>query len=159
MSGQKFDQSKVPLDLIPSDAEEEIGKVLLAGEEKYGRANWAKGIELSRLIAAAKRHINQFNKGEDFDDETKTLHLANAAVNLMFAIWMYKNRPDLDDRWEVLLKRDKDKSDAELLEQIKKDIDRENNNFHNVERPVKINLDDLINNINDFNLPEGSEYE
>ena len=38
--------------------------------------------------------------GEDFDEETKTLHIANAACNLLFAIWMMKNRPDLDDRWD-----------------------------------------------------------
>lgn len=97
--GLKFDSSKVPLDLIPSEALFEIGKVLAFGAQKYGRSNWAQGIEMSRLIAASLRHIAQFNQGEDLDEEAKTLHLANAATNLMFAIWMFRNRPDLDDRW------------------------------------------------------------
>jgi hypothetical protein len=100
MEGKKFDSDKIPLNLLPSDALFEIGRVLQAGKEKYGEANWAKGIGISRLLGAAMRHTAQFNAGEDLDEETKTLHIANAACNLMFAIWMMKNRPDLDDRWE-----------------------------------------------------------
>ncbi len=97
--GLKYDSEKPPMDLLPYEALEEIAKVLAFGEKKYQTANWAKGIEMRRLISAAMRHLGQFNNGEDFDDESKTLHLANAACNLMFAIWMYKNRPDLDNRW------------------------------------------------------------
>lgn len=97
--GLKYDAAKAPMDLLPFESLEEIAKVLAAGEQKYGTANWAKGIEMRRLIAAAMRHLGQFNNGEDYDDETKTLHIANAACNLLFAIWMYKNRPDLDNRW------------------------------------------------------------
>lgn len=103
--GLKFDSQKVPLDLLPYEALEEIGKVLAAGERKYGTANWAAGIELRRLLAAALRHIGQFNAGEDMDEETQTLHIANAACNLMFAIWMFKNRPDLDNRWTKNIKK------------------------------------------------------
>jgi hypothetical protein len=99
MKGKKFDAGKLPLELFPTDAIFEIGKVLQAGQKKYGKANWAEGIEVSRLIGAAMRHIYQFNDAEDNDEETQTLHIANAACNLMFAIWMMKNRPDLDDRW------------------------------------------------------------
>lgn len=99
MAGIKHDSSKPPMDLIPYEALEEIAKVLAAGEQKYGTANWTGGIEMRRLLSAAMRHLGQFNSGEDFDNETQTLHIANAATNLLFAIWMYKNRPDLDNRW------------------------------------------------------------
>jgi hypothetical protein len=102
--GIKHDQSKPPMDLLPYDSLEEVAKVLGFGAKKYERANWAKGINQSRLIAAALRHIGQFNNGEDFDKESETLHLANAACNLLFAIWMYKNRPDMDDRWVKSIK-------------------------------------------------------
>lgn len=105
MAGKKFDQQKPPLDLIPPEAIFEIGKVLEAGRKKYGKANWAKGITVSRLLAAALRHIFQYLMGEDLDEETQTLHTANAATNLMFAIWMIKNRPELDDRWTKSVKR------------------------------------------------------
>lgn len=114
--GNKFDSEKVPLELFPSEAIFEIGKVLAKGREKYGKANWAQGIEISRLLGASLRHIYQFNAGEDKDKETNTLHIANAACNLLFAIWMYYNRPDLDDRWikEVLTKAEEfDKLSAE----------------------------------------------
>jgi hypothetical protein len=97
--GTKYDQGKAPLDLIPYDSLEEIAEVLRFGAEKYDRANWANGISYSRLIAAAMRHLGKYNNGEDLDDETNTLHIANAATNLIFLIWMHKNRPDLDDRW------------------------------------------------------------
>jgi len=109
MSGIKHDSEKEPLDLLPPEALFEIGRVLAAGKKKYGTANWAKGITISRLLAASLRHIFQFLKGEDYDKETKTLHIANAACNLMFAIWMMKNRPDLDDRWIKGVKNGKKK--------------------------------------------------
>lgn len=99
VTGVKFDQSKAPLDLLPYEALEEIAKVLSAGERKYGTANWANGIHTRRLISAALRHIGQFNAGQDYDQETETLHLANAACNLLFAIWMMKRRPEFDNRW------------------------------------------------------------
>lgn len=121
MSGKKFDGDKVPLDLIPMDALMEIGKVLAAGAKKYERANWANGIEMSRLISAAMRHLLQFNNGEDMDEECQTLHLANSAVNLMFAIWMYKNRPDMDDRWaNTIKKKNKEKEFVKRTNELMK---------------------------------------
>ena len=107
--GVKFDDQKEPLDLLPTEALFEIANVLKFGKEKYGKANWAQGIEVSRLIAASLRHIYKFNAGEDLDPESSTNHLANAACNLMFAIWMLKNRPELDDRWiKEIIKKDED---------------------------------------------------
>lgn len=97
--GKKFDNEKPPLDLIPYEAEEAIAQVLKYGKEKYGRANWAKGIEYSRLIAATKRHLGKFNKGEDIDPEFGLNHIAHAACNLIMLLWMIENRPDMDDRW------------------------------------------------------------
>lgn len=97
--GTKFNTGKAQHSLIPPEALEECAKVLTFGVVKYGRANWAKGIPISELLDATMRHINKFNMGIDFDDETKTYHIANACVNLMFAIWMMENKPEFDDRW------------------------------------------------------------
>jgi len=97
--GVKFDEKKPPMELLPYESLEEIAKVLAFGAKKYKRANWANGIEMSRLLSASMRHIGQFNSGENYDKESQTLHLANAACNLLFAIWMFKHRPDLDNRW------------------------------------------------------------
>jgi len=97
--GVKHDNGKEPLDLVPYEALQEIARVLDFGKQKYGRANWANGINYSRLIAAAMRHLNQYNSGIDTDNETGISHAAHAACNLMFLLWMEKNRPDMDDRW------------------------------------------------------------
>lgn len=105
VEGVKFDTEKVPMELLPYESLEEIAKVLAFGAKKYERANWANGIEMSRLISASLRHIGQFNSGQDLDDESHTLHLANAACNLLFAIWIFKNRPDLDNRWIKNIKK------------------------------------------------------
>lgn len=97
--GIKYDSEKEPLNLIPYESIKEVAKVLKFGAEKYNPYNWTYGIEYTRLIAAALRHIHKFNDGEDFDEETKTLHVANAVCNLLFLIWMYNNRKDMDDRF------------------------------------------------------------
>ena len=103
--GAKFDEGKEPLDLLPYDALVEVAKVLAFGEQKYETANWTKGIEQRRLISAALRHLYKFNNGEDHDTESGINHLAHSACNLLFAIWMYKNRPDMDNRWAPNVKK------------------------------------------------------
>jgi hypothetical protein len=97
--GKKYDKGKAALDLIPWEALEGMGTVLEFGKSKYGRANWAKGIEYSRLIAATLRHIYKFSSGQDLDDESGLSHLDHAATNIAMLKWMSKNRTDLDDRW------------------------------------------------------------
>lgn len=98
-SGTKHDQGKAPLDLIPYAGEEAIAQVLAFGAKKYAPGNWAKGIEYSRLISAAKRHIGAYASGEDVDPESGLSHIAHAGCCIMFLLHMQKHRPDLDDRW------------------------------------------------------------
>jgi hypothetical protein len=102
--GKKFDQGKPPLDLIPAEFLLEVGKVLDFGAKKYDRANWAQGIEYSRLISAALRHIYAFNGGEDKDPESGISHIGHAGCNLAFLSWHLANRTDLDNRWVKLIK-------------------------------------------------------
>lgn len=97
--GKKFDQGKAPMDLLPYESLYEVARVLGFGEKKYDAGNWANGIEMRRLLSAAYRHMGQYNSGQDVDEESEISHLAHAACNLLFAIWMEKNRPDLDNRW------------------------------------------------------------
>lgn len=107
MKAIKYDGEKPQLDLIPAEAIIEIGKVLTFGQSKYGRANWANGIEVSRLLSAAMRHLNQFNSGEDLDPESGLSHVSHAACNMAFLIWTLQNRPELDNRWVKQLKEKK----------------------------------------------------
>lgn len=98
--GHKADSSKPDLSLIPMDSLWEMGKAFTYGANKYGRHNFREGIEMSRLLAASMRHITQFNEGEDIDEETQCLHLGNAMAGLAMAIFMYKNKPEMDNRWK-----------------------------------------------------------
>lgn len=98
--GKKFDEGKPPFDLLPYEALAETAKVLAFGAKKYGRGNWAKGINLSRLCAASLRHTYQFLSGEDDDIESGINHLAHATCGLMFALTLIKQgRTEYDDRW------------------------------------------------------------
>lgn len=98
-SGTKHDNGKPQLDLLPMEALEEISKVLTFGLQKYSKDNWKGGLEYSRLIAAALRHIYKFNSKIDTDDESGENHIAHAACNLMFLLYFIRqNRKDLDDR-------------------------------------------------------------
>lgn len=98
--GVKYDQGKPRLDLIPSEALIELGKVLEYGCRKYSVGNWAKGIAYSRLIAATMRHIAQFNSGEDLDPESGLSHISHALCNLVFlSYFIFTNKNNKDDRW------------------------------------------------------------
>lgn len=98
--GTKADDSKPDLSLIPKDALWEMAKAFTYGANKYGRHNYREGIEISRLLAAAMRHITQFNEGENHDEESQALHLGNAMAGIAMAIYMYYNKPDMDNRYK-----------------------------------------------------------
>lgn len=98
--GMKHDQEKPRMDLLDTSWLVGVAEILTFGAKKYASHNWRGGIELSRLIAAALRHISSFNDGEDIDAETGKSHLYHASCCLMFASWMLNNRPDLDDRYK-----------------------------------------------------------
>ncbi|KKL12261.1 hypothetical protein LCGC14_2537540 [marine sediment metagenome] len=84
--GTKHDQGKLRYDLIPPDVMDEVAFVLTHGAQKYGDRNWELGIEHSRTIAAAERHIAAFKAREQLDADGNTHHLANAIVELMFTL-------------------------------------------------------------------------
>lgn len=101
-SGLKFDFDKPRMDLIDPLFLEDVAKVLSFGAYKYAAHNWRKGLEASRLIAAAYRHLNAINKGEDIDQESGLPHTAHLGCCVMMLHWMLTYRPDKDDRWYKL---------------------------------------------------------
>lgn len=101
-TGLKYDDDKPRLDLVPAKATLETAKVYTFGAKKYDAHNWRKGINYSRLIAAAKRHLNTFedHTKSDFDHESDLHHLAHAIVNLQMLLeFELTGRIDLDDRY------------------------------------------------------------
>lgn len=98
--GTKHDAGKPPMDLLDRHALEEIAQVLEFGRRKHAAHNWRGGLPMSRLMAAAMRHLMAYNDGEDFDPESGLSHLAHAGCCVMFALRMEKDRPDMDDRYK-----------------------------------------------------------
>jgi len=98
VGGDKHDKGKPRLDLLNRELLEEMGHVLAFGAEKYGAWNWQQGIPISRLIAAALRHLVAYSDGESIDAESDRNHLGHAGCCLMFALWMERHRSNLDDR-------------------------------------------------------------
>lgn len=65
--GSKFDAGKPPLSLISRTALEEEARVMAFGKDKYGEHQWRGGMNFSRLMDAALRHVYAFADGEDKD--------------------------------------------------------------------------------------------
>ena len=97
-AGIKHDAGKLPLHLVPSEAIEEVAKVLAFGANKYQDWNWAKGFKWSRLYAASLRHLYAHMRGEDKDPETGLSHLAHCACNLLFLVYHEQHNVGEDDR-------------------------------------------------------------
>ena len=99
--GVKFDQGKPRMDLIAPELLEEVGKVLAYGAEKYGVRNWELGMDWGRPYAAALRHMNAWQRGEDVDPETGLSHMAHAACNLMMLLAFRERGVGTDSRMVV----------------------------------------------------------
>lgn len=83
----KNDQGKPPIGMINRVALEEEAKVLAFGARKYSRDNWKGGMEHTRLIDAALRHIIAYADGEEIDPESGICHLAHARAGLGFLLY------------------------------------------------------------------------
>lgn len=96
-AGRKFDSGKPMYSLLPTNALEEVVKVLTVGAVRYnepiGQENWRLVPDADfRYYNATQRHIMAVKKGErldlDKDDSkgTNCYHLACAITSLMFRL-------------------------------------------------------------------------
>lgn len=107
---RRYNKDKLRYDLLPKHAIERVVEVYTKGADKYtlrdeegniisdGSNNWKSGLSWMSMVASAKRHIEAFIDGEDYDPELKTLHLSNACWNLLGILEYYKIHPEMDDR-------------------------------------------------------------
>jgi len=95
----KKDIGKPPLSLISRAALEEEARVMAFGAGKYGTHLWRQGMDFSRLMDAALRHVYAFADGEDMDKETGLSHLAHARCCLAFLLEYQGKRIGKDDRY------------------------------------------------------------
>jgi len=96
----KYDATKTPVELLPSEAMLEIAKVLGFGALKYDAHNWRKGLAWSRLIGATMRHLWAFARGEDNDPESGLSHLAHAGCCVLFLLTYQLTSTGTDDRFK-----------------------------------------------------------
>ena len=93
MSGKKYDNGKLQMSLIDPIFIEELAEVLTFGANKYGPNNWQEVEEAPRRYKdALLRHIVAYLKGEVLDQESGLDHLAHAACNVMFLMYLERNK-------------------------------------------------------------------
>lgn len=86
------------MDLIPFEILDDVAKVLANGAKKYGRHNWRKGMDWSRLQSALLRHYSAFADGEDIDPDSGLPHMSHVIVNAMFLASYQMEGNGNDDR-------------------------------------------------------------
>lgn len=123
MQGKKNDflDDKLRWDLLPLEEIEEIVKVYTAGSKKYGDNNWqALPNGVQRYKAALLRHLVEFEKGNEVDEETGCKHLAQVAWNAIAMLYLSKNKKE--DLLSKLDKRIEEKiaSTNQLLDEVEK---------------------------------------
>jgi len=88
------------MNLLDAQWLRDVAQVMTFGAGKYAPHNWRKGINFSRVISAAYRHLTAINAGEDTDPETGLPHSAHLSCCAMFINWYLKNRTEFDDRYK-----------------------------------------------------------
>lgn len=89
--GLRYNEGKLPYDLIPTEAEEGLARVLAHGAKKYSPRNWEKGMDWSIPYGALRRHLSAWWNGEELDKESGLSHLSHILCNTAFLI-VYEQR-------------------------------------------------------------------
>lgn len=96
--GTKYDNGKADLTLIPMEAMEAMARAFMHGEKKYTRGNFKNGLETTRTLAAALRHIYEKLDRVDIDHESGVDTLGHAMAAIAMTIYNLKHHPEMDNR-------------------------------------------------------------
>jgi hypothetical protein len=90
---------RLPLELIPFPALAHESLALLDGKGKYGAANYrAEGVRASVYVAAALRHVQRYNNGEELDPKSGVHNLGCARACLAILLDAIECGVLVDDR-------------------------------------------------------------
>jgi hypothetical protein len=129
--GIKHDQGKAPITLIPVEFINGIAEVFGFGAKKYGKHNFRLGMEHTRVLDAAMRHLLAIANGEDVDPESGMKHIYHAGCCLAMYAYFIENKVGIDDRAKVFLESQQPKSVEELLKMYSNQKDNKNNGDKN----------------------------
>lgn len=80
-------------ELLPLEDVEDIVKVYTAGAKKYGENKWQDLPDgIRRYKAALLRHLVEYDKGNEIDEETGCYHLAQVAWNAIAMLHISKQQ-------------------------------------------------------------------
>lgn len=101
-----YDEGKAPLAQLPWAAVEALSRVQLYGHTKYKDFNnYRKGMEVSRNLSCALRHIKEYLEGHDVDKESGESPLAHAMCRVSFVLQNLADGTAVDDRYKPGLER------------------------------------------------------
>lgn len=89
----RYNEGKIDLSLIPTEATKQECAVWMDGEKKYGRDNWKKlwGEKTTSVVMASLlRHAFAILEGELNDPETGKPHAAHIRCNAAMLLEYYK---------------------------------------------------------------------
>lgn len=100
-----YDDGKAPLANIPWAAVDEMALVQAYGHAKYGDFNnYRKGMEVSRNLSCALRHIRDYMSGHDKDPESGRHTLGHAMCRIAFVLQNIADGAAIDDRYKRAVK-------------------------------------------------------
>lgn len=88
-----YKDHKLRWDLLPLSEIEDIVAVYTAGADKYGPNRWQHLDDgYNRYKAALFRHLLEYEKGNEIDEETGCKHLAQCCWNAIAMLYLSKNK-------------------------------------------------------------------
>jgi hypothetical protein len=96
-----YDGGKEPLANLPWAAIDELSRVQQYGAEKYKDFNnYRKGMEVTRNLSCALRHIRDYLQGKDLDHESGCNPLGHALCRIAFVLENLAEGTAIDDRFK-----------------------------------------------------------
>jgi len=98
---ETYDDGKDPLGWLPWAGIREVSKVQAYGHKKYKDFNnYRRGMEVSRNLSCALRHIADYLEGKDVDSESGLNPLTHAACRILFVLQNIHDGVAIDDRYK-----------------------------------------------------------
>ena len=97
----RYNKGKEGMHMLPFFALKEIAKVYDFGGKKYAPWNWAKGLSYGETMGSLLRHLSDWQRGEEKDNESKLHHDTHIAWNAITLVAMRLMKRGTDDRFKV----------------------------------------------------------